>query len=116
MLSMAMKIPAIFSSVECIKASVKKIAFGDNLLRFSVVRKVFYTFLHHKKSSNVLFVEPGDSKALKKKLLRLMDDSSFRFKIAENGFQIAIKKFNATRMVKEYEDTYQRIMRKYNQN
>ena len=91
MISMAMKIPAIFSSVECIKASVKK-------------------------SSNVLFVEPGDSKALKKKLLRLIDDSSLRFKIAENGFQIAIKKFNATRMVKEYEDTYQRIMRKYNQN
>ena len=28
----------------------KKIAFGDNLkVRFSVVRKVFYTFLHHKK-------------------------------------------------------------------
>ena len=27
----------------------KKIAFGDNLkVRFSVVRKVFYTFLHHK--------------------------------------------------------------------
>jgi len=28
----------------------KKIAFGDNLnVRFSAVRKVFYTFLHHKK-------------------------------------------------------------------
>ena len=29
--------------------SFKKIAFGDDFLRFSVVRKVFYTFLHHKK-------------------------------------------------------------------
>ncbi len=29
----------------------KKIAFGDNLkVRFSVVRKVLYTFLHHKKA------------------------------------------------------------------
>ncbi len=27
----------------------KKIAFGDNFLQFSVVRKVFYTFLYHKK-------------------------------------------------------------------
>ena len=27
----------------------KKIAFGDNFLRFSVVRKVFYAFLYHKK-------------------------------------------------------------------
>ena len=29
-------------------AALKKIAFGDNFKRFSVVRKVFYTFLHHK--------------------------------------------------------------------
>jgi len=87
---MAMKIAAIFSSVECIKASIRK-------------------------SSNVLYVEPGGSKALKNKLLRLIDDHNFRFKIAEKGFQIAIKKFDATRMVKQYEDAYQRIMRKYNQ-
>ena len=33
-------------------ATDKKIAFGDNLnVRFSVVRKVLYTFLHHKKGS-----------------------------------------------------------------
>ncbi len=32
------------------KGIFKKIAFGDNSMRFSVVRKVFYTFLHHKKS------------------------------------------------------------------
>jgi len=32
--------------------SVKKIAFDYDLLRFSVVRKVFYTFLHHKTISH----------------------------------------------------------------
>ncbi len=32
----------------------KKIAFGDDLKRFSVVRKVFYTFLHHKKTGSAL--------------------------------------------------------------
>ncbi len=32
----------------------KKIAFGDDLLPFSVVRKVFYAFLHHKKWSSTI--------------------------------------------------------------
>ena len=36
----------------------KKIAFSDNFLRFSVVRKVFYTFLHHKR----LFTKKGPDK------------------------------------------------------
>jgi len=38
----------------------KKIAFGDNSkMRFSVVRKVFYTFLHHEKSQ---FQNPNTTK------------------------------------------------------
>ena len=36
------------------KFNYKKIAFGDDFLRFSVVRKVFYTFLYHKKIKEVL--------------------------------------------------------------
>ena len=38
------------------KITFEKIAFGDNLLRFSVVRKVFYAFLHHKK---IIFILSG---------------------------------------------------------
>src|SRR3989338_4704964 len=34
----------------------KKIAFGDDFLRFSVVRKVFYTFLYHKKRLPAIFI------------------------------------------------------------
>jgi len=82
---MAMKLPAVFSYVECIKASVKK-------------------------SNNVLFVEPGDSQALKKKLLRLIDDFKFRIKVAEKGFQIATKKFDSNRMIEQYENTYRRVL------
>ena len=37
-----------------LKTASKKIALGDDFLRFSVVRKVFYTFLHHKKYKSAL--------------------------------------------------------------
>lgn len=84
---MAMGIPAIFSDVECVRASTSG------------------------KIGSIL-VNPNDSKALKRKLLSLIDNPGKRLEIGKAAAEIAIKKFDAKYQVKQYEDTYRKAIQK----
>ncbi|OIO34157.1 MAG: hypothetical protein AUJ70_01750 [Candidatus Omnitrophica bacterium CG1_02_40_15] len=74
----------------------KKIAFGADLLRFSVVRKVLYTFLHHKKESD--FVNDRRKSKRYDIMLKLnysypetrYTGESFTKNISENGLRFPV--------------------------
>jgi len=85
---MALGIPSIFSSVDCVKASIGR-------------------------SYNESLVALDDTAMLKKKLLLLIDDSNLRYRMAQKAIRIAKTKFDIRHSVKQYENVYKRIIRDY---
>jgi glycosyltransferase involved in cell wall biosynthesis len=85
---MALGIPSIFSSVDCVKASIGR-------------------------SYNELLVASDDTAMLKKKLLLLIDDQNLRYRMAQKAIRIAKTKFDIKHSVKQYENVYKLIIRDY---
>jgi glycosyltransferase involved in cell wall biosynthesis len=85
---MALGVPSIFSSVDCVKASIGT-------------------------SYNESLVASGDTAALKKKLLRLIDDPNLRYRMSQKAIRIAKTKFDIRHTVRQYENVYKLIMRDY---
>jgi glycosyltransferase involved in cell wall biosynthesis len=57
-------------------------------------------------------VEPNDLEAYANKLLELVEDETLRSKMAENGWDHVGEKFHYTRLVRNIEDYYLRLLQK----
>lgn len=64
-----------------------------------------------KDGENGLLVPPGDPEALAEALAELLKDSSLRSTLAEKGKKDVSERFTLDRMVQEYDNLYQKILR-----
>ena len=55
-------------------------------------------------------VPPGNSKALEKRMIELIDDQSLVAAMSENAYKRVVEKFSADRMVKETERLYLSVL------
>ncbi len=58
-----------------------------------------------------IFVQPKDTKALAEAIISILNDRELAEKLGKNGRKVAEEKFTAEKMIKNFENLYQRLLR-----
>src|SRR4030042_2869415 len=64
---------------------------------------------HFLNNDNSILIEPGDREALKEKIIYLYENRNTRDKLGKKGMEFARENFNIMKIVKEYEEIYNKL-------